>query len=113
MKLSIFTSYTNPDKRMDPWEESMACYEEYADEVVVVGQNWPNEFSFDYIGKTFQEGFDKSEGDWVIKLDIDTIFHEKDKKKLFYYLKKYEITQQYRYQNFKYSHQKDFTLKQI
>lgn len=90
MKISIFTSYTNPDERMDPWKESMACYEEYADEVVVVGQNWPNEFSFDHIGKTFQEGFDKSKGDWVIKFDIDTMFHEKDKKKLLYFLKKYE-----------------------
>ena len=84
MKISIFTSYTDPETRMDPWKEALDCYKDFADEVVVVGQNWKQEFSFDYIGKVFQEGFNKSKGDWVIKMDIDTIFHEND----FYNLKK-------------------------
>ena len=54
-KLSIATSYTDPEKRMDPWKESLKCYEDFADEVVVVGQNWKYEFSFDQIGtKQFQ-----------------------------------------------------------
>ena len=36
-KLSIATSYTNPEKRMDPWREALACYEDLADEVVRSG----------------------------------------------------------------------------
>ena len=55
MKLSIFTSTTNPEKRMDPYQEALSCYEEFADEVVTVGRDWPEEFEFDHIGKTFQE----------------------------------------------------------
>ena len=78
MNISIFTSYTDPEKRMDPWKEALNCYNDFADEVIVVGKQWKQEFSFDYIGKVFQEGFDKSNGDWVIKMDIDTIFHEND-----------------------------------
>ena len=76
MKLSIFTTMTDPESRMDPYREALKCYEEFADEVVIVGEDWPEEFSFDYIGKKFQEGFNKSTGDWVIRMDIDTFFHE-------------------------------------
>ena len=57
MKISIATTYTNPDERQDPWKEAMACYEDFADEVIVTGENWPYDFSWDYIGKTFNEGF--------------------------------------------------------
>ena len=78
MKISIFTTMTNPKKRMDPFEEALECYSDFADEVIRVGDSWPEEFSFDYIGKTFQEGFDKCSGDWVIRMDIDTFFHEKN-----------------------------------
>jgi len=90
MKLSIFTSTTNPEERMDPYHEALSCYEDFADEVVTVGKNWPEEFQFDHIGKTFQEGFDKCSGDWVIRMDVDTIFHQDDKKKLLDTLKKYK-----------------------
>ena len=90
LKISIFTSYTNPEKRMDPWVESLQCYREFADEVVVVGEDWEYEFSFDHIGKTFQQGFEESSGDWVIKMDIDTVFHENDFDKLRSYLYKYK-----------------------
>jgi len=78
MKLSIFTSFTNPDDRNDPWKEALACYEDVADEVITVGQDWPEEFSWEHIGKTFQKGFDLCTGDWVIRMDIDYFFHEKD-----------------------------------
>ena len=67
---------TNPTERMDPWEEALSCYRDFADEVVIVGENWPKEFKFSYIGENFQEGFDKSNGDWVIQMDIDNFFHE-------------------------------------
>ena len=78
MKLSIFTSMTNPQERNDPWEEGLECYEDFADEVIIVGETWPQEFTFSDIGKVFQEGFDRSNGDWVILMDIDTFFHEND-----------------------------------
>lgn len=76
--LSIFTSMTDPEKRNDPWKESLSCYQEFADEVVTVGENWPEEFEWDLIGKVFQEGFDKSTKDWVIRMDLDYFFHEND-----------------------------------
>ena len=89
MKISIFTSMTDPEKRMDPWREALKCYEDFADEVVVVGQNWPEEFKFSYIGEVFQNGFDKSSGDWVVHMDIDNFFHENDLKTLRLILKKH------------------------
>lgn len=40
---------TNPQERMDPFKEALNCYEDFADEVIQVGDDWPEEFSFDYI----------------------------------------------------------------
>ena len=77
-KLSIATSYTNPEKRMDPWREALACYEDLADEVVRSGEDWPYEFTWDYIGKVFNESYQKATGEWVIRMDLDYFFHEKD-----------------------------------
>ena len=31
---------------MDPWKESVACYEKLADEVTVLGENFKKEFAF-------------------------------------------------------------------
>ena len=88
--LSIFTSMTQPEKRKDPWNESLSCYEDFADEVVTVGESWPKEFEWDLIGKVFQEGFNKSSKDWVIRMDLDYFFHEKDKDNLRNSLKKFD-----------------------
>ena len=90
MKISIFTTYTEPELRNDPWKEALNCYEDFADEVVTTGKDWPYEFKWDLIGKTFQEGFEKSSGDWAIRMDIDYFFHENSIKKLRKLLKKYE-----------------------
>ena len=79
MKLSIFTSMTDPEERNDPWKEALRSYEDIADEVITVGQNWPpGEFEWKYIGEVFQEGHDICTGDWVMRMDIDYILHEKD-----------------------------------
>ena len=86
--LSIFTTMTDPELRMDPWKEALACYGDFADEVVSTGEDWPEEFSWDHIGKTFQEGFDKASGDWVIRMDLDYFFHENDFANLKQILKK-------------------------
>ena len=77
-KLSIATTYTNPEERMDPWKEALTCYNDLADEVVRTGENWPYEFSWDYIGKTFNESYELATGDWVIRMDLDYFFHEND-----------------------------------
>ena len=78
MKISIFTSMTDPEKRMDPWEEALNCYESFADEVVIVGDEWEQEFKWGDVNKILQRGFNESTGDWVIWMDIDNFFHEKD-----------------------------------
>ena len=75
-KVSIITTMTDPDSRKDPWKEALQCYNDIADEVIVVGEDWPDEFDWSHIGKTFQEGFDKATGDWVIRMDLDYFFHE-------------------------------------
>ena len=76
-KLSIATSYTDPESRMDPWKEALSCYEDLADEVVRSGENWPYEFTWDYIGKVFNESYKKASGDWVIRMDLDYFFMKK------------------------------------
>lgn len=80
---------TDPEKRNDPWKEALECYNFFADEVVVVGDDWPYEFSWDHIGKTFQKGYDKCTSDWVMRMDVDYFLHEKTKNKLFNALEKY------------------------
>jgi len=89
LKISVITSFTNPEERMDPWKEALNCYENFADEVVVTGQNLKEEFEFSDIGHMFQEGFDKAGGDWVVKMDIDTFLHEKDFNDLYIAMKKF------------------------
>ena len=81
-KVSIITTMTDPDSRKDPWKEALQCYNDIADEVIVVGEDWPDEFDWSHIGKTFQEGFDKATGDWVIRMDLDYFFHENDIAKI-------------------------------
>lgn len=95
MKISIITSYTDPEARMDPWKESVACYEKLADEVIVLGENFKKEFAFSDFGPMFDDGFNKASGDWVIKMDIDTIIHEKDFDSLYASMKTYKITRLY------------------
>lgn len=105
MKLSIFTTCTNPIQRCDPFYEALKCYRDFADEVIlvdgtenpdIVGKDpvvlkycdkiihnvWPEEFKFDFIGQQFQKGYDACTGDWVIRVDLDMFFHERDKERL-------------------------------
>ena len=55
--VTIFTSMTNPEERRDPWKQALNCYEDLADEVNIIGQNFPEEFKWDYFGKIFQDAF--------------------------------------------------------
>ena len=88
MKLSVFTSMTDPESRNDPYKEAIECYQDFADELIIVGQDWPYEFKFDKIGQVFQEGFKKSTGDWVIRMDLDYFIHESDVSRIKNILKK-------------------------
>ena len=67
INLSVATTMTNPEDRNDPWKEALNCYNQIADELIIVGEDWPYEFKFDHIGKTFQKGFNKCSGDWVLR----------------------------------------------
>lgn len=98
--LSIFTTHGSiPYTPSDgcALDQSLENYTALADEVVVmegsgfnVGQfyydpklrwrafDWPEEFSWEFIGQQFQRGYEACIGDWVIHMDLDFIFHEKD-----------------------------------
>lgn len=89
MKISVYTHMTNPEKRMDPWQEALSCYEDIADELVTVGEDWPEEFKWDHIGKTFNEGFKECTGDWVLNLALDMFIHENQITKMKEYFVKY------------------------
>ncbi len=109
MKIVGLTMMTNPTYRQDPWRENIRQMLEVMDEVVVVcgAQNdltliqqfvdadsrvqfhyleWPQpEWRYDELPKHLNFGLQKAKdllADWVIKLDIDTFIHEKDKDKL-------------------------------
>lgn len=90
MKISVATTYTNPHERMDPWQEALSCYEDFADEIIVTGDDWPHDFSWEIIGETFEKGLSKASGDWVVRMDIDYFIHEKNMQNLRKALKKYE-----------------------
>lgn len=104
MKLSIFTTIGRPISRGDAWKPAFDSYMGLADEVIVVdgntvtdsndpdfikgyGENegfykkiysWPKEFGWPLIGQQFQRGYEACSGDWVIRADLDMIFHERD-----------------------------------
>lgn len=93
MKLSVFTTISNPTKRGDNWLDAINCYKDLADEVFIVDGGvpsnnsvdygylfhpWPKEFSWEFIGQQFQRVYEACTGDWVIHADIDMLFHEND-----------------------------------
>lgn len=96
MKLSIFTTMTHPIARGDNYADALDCYEELADEVVIVNgdpvhhkaiplgkikvvdSEWPKEFEWPLIGQQFTKGYQAATGDWVIHMDLDFIFHQDD-----------------------------------
>lgn len=93
LKLSIFTTITDPERRGDNYRDAVSCYEDLADEVVVVDGSqpwseftsttkvhhlWPQDFRWDFIGEQFTRGYEACTGDAVIHADLDFIFHEKD-----------------------------------
>lgn len=110
MRLSIFTTCTDPIERQDPFVEAMKSYLDLADEVVLVDGSydydkffkflqqtfteaemakikvvksfWPQIFAWPFIGRQFQKGYEACTGDWAIHADLDYIFHEDDVPKI-------------------------------
>jgi glycosyltransferase involved in cell wall biosynthesis len=98
MKLSIFTScgneYYDGVERGDLVDEAISCYLDLADEVIVIDghgdmvsdnpklkiiyYNWPWIWDWTHLPKAFNLGYKACTGDWVIRADIDYIFHEED-----------------------------------
>jgi len=101
-KLSIFCTITNPIERQDAYMEAIESYLAIADEVVVVDGGsidgsyenialssaeiknyiWPKEWEWEQLPRSLNVGLKACTGDWVIKADIDYIFHEKDRSEL-------------------------------
>lgn len=97
MKISILTTITDPDIRQDKWREALTCYCEFADEVVVVNggaplsigflfkhpkikvvhMEWPYEWHWAELPRHLNAGLKHCTGDWIIKLDIDQLIHER------------------------------------
>lgn len=99
IKLSVFTTITNPTNRGDNWKDALTCYGDLADEVIIINggesigrinayignanvkmldHQWEQEFDWPFIGQQFQRGYEAATGDWVIHADIDFLFHEQD-----------------------------------
>lgn len=78
MTLGIFVVASRKDQGGDTYHESIQCYEDLADKVVVYDKSWPKEFSWEHIGQTFQKAYESIDTDWVIHADLDYIFHEQD-----------------------------------
>lgn len=94
MKISIFTTATRPHERGDNHWDAYDCYEELADEVIVIDgsrkgnpgtlkqkhflNEWSQEFNWPFIGEQFQRGYEAATGDIVIHADLDFIFHQHD-----------------------------------
>ncbi len=80
MKISSFITITNPHRRGDTYDQCLESARGFSDEVITVdgGDTWPYEFEWPIIGQHFQKGYNQAVGDWVIHLDCDYIFHERD-----------------------------------
>lgn len=89
--ISSFITITRPEERGDTYKECLAMAQDLCDEVIVIDgeKTWPQEFDWPIIGEHFQRGYEQSNGDWVIHLDTDFIFHQKDFGKIRQALKDY------------------------
>ena len=99
MKISAFTTISNPDKRQDPWREAIISWAAIADEIVVVNggepveypeidkpirviyKHWPEEWDWSELPKHMNAGLEACTGDWAIRFDADWIFDSSGKDK--------------------------------
>ena len=80
-----------PEERGDVWREAINCYEDLADEVIIVSGNknfkhktkktrtifleWPWIWDWVELPKHLNAGLERAEGEFVIRCDIDYFFH--------------------------------------
>lgn len=78
--IGIFTTVTNPERRGDCHKPALTCYAEFADVLTVIdgADTWPQEFSWELIGQHFEKGYQATDSDWVLHMDLDFIIHEDD-----------------------------------
>lgn len=71
---------TRPEERGDTYKECLAMASDLCDTVTTVDgeHTWPIEFDWPVIGEHFQRGYEDTNTDWVIHLDVDMLFHERD-----------------------------------
>lgn len=84
MRIGCFITITKPDERGDIFNECFKMASDCFDVVTVIDgeKTWLKEFRWEVISEHFQKGYDQCDADWVVHLDCDFIFHEKDFKKL-------------------------------
>ena len=83
-----------------------------ADEVLVVGEDWPIEFDCGIFNKIYQNGFNQCSTDWVMRMDLDYFIHEDDFEKIRFYLKNTLTLLQLSFHNINFLLLIDIRLKQ-
>jgi hypothetical protein len=80
VKIGCFITMTNPIERGDTYKECLSMAEDLFDEVTIIDgeETWPKEFNWPIIGEHFQRGYEECEADFVVHLDCDFLFHQKD-----------------------------------
>jgi hypothetical protein len=98
MKLSIIVITANPTEKQYAWKEALASYSDLADEIIIVDGGKekleipsnarlihipdPEVWNWAEHPKRLNVGLLEATGDWIIKVDIDWIFHENDMKRI-------------------------------
>lgn len=97
-KLSIIGITANPTEKQYAWKEALESYCDLADEVIIIDGGVedfsvpdkvrkiripdPEVWNWAEHGKKLSLALKEATGDWIIKTDIDWIFHEKDMNKI-------------------------------
>lgn len=84
LTIGCFITVTRPDERGDMFNQCLEMAADIFDEITIIdgAETWPQEFNWPIIGQHFQKGYDQCKSDWVVHLDTDFFFHQKDKGKI-------------------------------
>lgn len=102
MKLSIILLTANPSEKQYAWKEALASYCDLADEIIIINGGVeelefpptkekrlvvihkpdPKIWTWAEHAKNLNLALTEATGDWIIKVDIDWIFHQKSMREL-------------------------------